>query len=114
MMPTAVRDGYMRNLCECVVIMSVRFFAAILTLFLATAPALAGVKSATDKIADAFMELDADQSNSVSYGEYKAMVDRRARSRFRHMDANRDGAVSDAEYRQFWRKNKAKWYRLKR
>jgi len=94
--------------------MSVRFFAAILTLFLATAPALAEVKSATDKIADAFMELDTDQSDTVSYAEYKAMVDRRAETRFRAMDANRDGAVDDAEYREFWRKTKAKWYRLKR
>jgi len=94
--------------------MSVRFFAAILMLFLAASPALAEVKSATDKIADAFMELDSNQSGSVSFAEYNAMVERRAKTRFRKMDANRDGAVSDAEYRQFWRKTKAKWYRLKR
>ncbi|MDQ6981666.1 MAG: EF-hand domain-containing protein [Mariprofundus sp.] len=77
-------------------------------------PALAAPKSATDKIADAFMELDTNNSDSVSYGEYKAMVDRRARTRFRKMDANRDGAVTDAEYRAFWRQEKAKWYRLNR
>ncbi len=94
--------------------MSVRFFAAVLLLILATPPAFAEIKSATDKIADAFMALDINQSGSVSYAEYKAMVDRRAKTRFRAMDANRDGQVSDAEYREFWRKTKAKWYRLKR
>ncbi len=94
--------------------MSVRIFGTVLMLILATAPALAEVKSATDKIADAFMELDTDQSGSVSYAEYKVMVDRRAETRFKTMDANRDGEVSDEEYREFWRKTKAKWYRLKR
>jgi len=94
--------------------MSVRFFAAVLVFFMTTAPAMGEVKSATDKIADAFMELDSDQSGSVSFAEYNAMVERRAKARFRKMDANRDGAVSDEEYREFWRKTKAKWYRLKR
>ncbi len=94
--------------------MSVRFFAVILLLFWAISPALAEVKSATDKIADAFMALDADQSKGVSFTEYNVMVERRAKVRFKAMDANRDGAVSDAEYREFWRKTKAKWYRLKR
>jgi len=94
--------------------MSVRFFAVVLLLIMASSPAFAEIKSATDKIADAFMELDTNHSDSVSYAEYKAMVDRRARSRFKAMDANRDGAVTDAEYREFWRKTKAKWYRLKR
>jgi len=94
--------------------MFVRFFAAVLLLSMASSPAFAEIKSATDKIADAFMELDTNHSDSVSYAEYKAMVDRRATARFRAMDANRDGAVTDEEYREFWRKTKAKWYRLKR
>jgi len=94
--------------------MIVRFVAAVLVLMVASAPALAGIKTSTDKVVGAFMALDTNHSHSVSYAEYKAMVDRRARSRFRAMDANRDGAVSDAEYREFWRKTKAKLYRLKR
>jgi len=94
--------------------MLVRFLAVILLLFWAVSPALAEVKSATDKIADAFMALDTDQSSGVSFNEYNAMVERRAKVRFKAMDANRDGAVSDKEYRKFWRKTEAKWYRLKR
>jgi len=94
--------------------MIVRFVAAVLVLMVASAPALAGIKTSTDKVVDTFMELDTNQSDSVSFAEYKSMVDRRARSRFRAMDANRDGAVSDAEFRKFWRKTKAKLYRLKR
>jgi len=101
-------------MCECEVMMSVRWFGAIFVFFLATSPALAGIKTATDKITDTFMELDTNNSDSVSYAEYKAMVDQRARVRFRKMDANRDGSVSDAEYREFWRKEKAQWYRLNR
>ncbi len=94
--------------------MSVRFLGAALLCVLAAMPAQAGVKSATDKIADAFMALDQDASDSVSFAEYKAMVDRRASERFKAMDANRDGTVTDEEYREFWRKTKARWYRLKR
>ncbi len=94
--------------------MSLRWIGAALLFFLAASPAMAEVESATDKVVDAFMALDHNQSGSVSYGEYKAMVDQRAKARFRSMDANRDGQVTDAEYRAFWRKTKAKWYRLKR
>ncbi len=94
--------------------MFVRLFSVICVVCMATAPAFAEIKSATDKIADAFMALDTNHSDAVSYAEYKAMVDRRAKARFKAMDANRDGQVSDAEYREFWRKTKAKWYRLKR
>ena len=60
------------------------------------------------------MLLDIDESESVSFEEYKAMVDGRAQTRFEEMDANGDEEVSDAEYRAFWRENKAKWYRLQR
>jgi len=94
--------------------MFMRWFGVIVVLCMATSPALAGVKSATDKIVGSFMELDTNQSGNVSYAEYKAMVDRRARARFRAMDANRDKAVSAAEYREYWRKKKSKWYRLNR
>ncbi len=91
-----------------------RFFYTLLLCVLAATPALAEVKSSTDKIADAFMQLDLDKSESVSYAEYQQMVNQRARKRFRKMDANHDGQINDAEYRKFWRANKARWYRLKR
>ncbi|MDQ6997318.1 MAG: thymidylate synthase [Mariprofundus sp.] len=81
---------------------------------MASAPAMAEVKSSTDKIVGAFMELDADASESISFEEYKAMVDQRAMTRFKEMDANRDGQVTDEEYRKFWAENKARWYRLQR
>jgi len=94
--------------------MLMRAAAVILLSGMMATPVMAAPKSTTDKIVDAFMELDSNHSDSVSYGEYKAMVDRRARERFRKMDANRDNQVSDQEYRAFWRKTKAKWYRLQR
>lgn len=98
--------------------MLMRWFGAFLLsgmiVSLVSAPALAEVKSSTDKIVDTFMKLDLDESESVSFEEYKSMVDQRAQTRFEEMDANADGAVSDMEYRKFWRENKAKWYRLNR
>lgn len=94
--------------------MIMRLTGSILLCCLLAAPAFAAPKSATDKIVDTFMDLDTNHSGSVSYGEYKAMVDQRARVRFRKMDANRNGSVTDEEYRSFWRQEKAKWYRLKR
>ncbi len=94
--------------------MFIRFFAALVLCSFAAMPASAGVKSSTDKIADAFMQLDLDESESVSFLEYQEMVNMRAKKRFHKMDGNHDGEVSDDEYRQFWRTNKAKWYRLKR
>ncbi len=94
--------------------MIVRLFGVMIMLGLMASTSTAAPKSATDKVVDTFMELDTNHSDSVSYAEYKAMVDQRARSRFKTMDANRDNQVSEGEYREFWRKTKAKWYRLKR
>ena len=94
--------------------MSVRWIGAALLFFLTASPAMAEVESSTDKIVGTFMELDTDASDSVSFDEYKAMVDQRAKARFKAMDTNRDGQVTDDEYRAFWRQTKAKWYRLKR
>ncbi len=68
----------------------------------------------TDKVVEAFMELDQDASNGVSMPEYMSMVNRRARERFARMDQNHDGEVSEDEYRLFWQTQKAKWYRLHR
>ncbi len=98
--------------------MFIRWFAAVLLssmmLLVASVPAMAEVKSSTDKIVGAFMELDLDESESVTFDEYKSMVDLRALTRFEEMDANTDGQVTDEEYRKFWAENKAKWYRLHR
>jgi len=110
MMPSAVYNGN----CKCEVIMIIRFLSAVILCGALTAPAMAEVKSSTDKIADAFMQLDIDASEAVSFEEYKAMVDERAQTRFEEMDRNHDGEVADTEYRTFWRANKAKWYRLQR
>jgi len=73
-----------------------------------------GPLSQTDKIVLRFMELDLDQSAGVSFDEYMAMVNQRAADRFKSMDANDDGEVSEEEYRTFWQTRKAQWYRLKR
>lgn len=80
----------------------------------AVTPAQAEPKTATDKIADAFMALDTDTSESVSYAEYKAMVNRRADERFAQMDADHNGEVSEDEYRAFWRERESQHYRLQR
>jgi len=94
--------------------MLMRYFSTLLLCCLLSSPAMAEIKSSTDKVVDTFMQLDADESLGVSFEEYKAMVDQRAEVRFQEMDANNDGEVSDKEYRRFWKKTKAKWYRLKR
>jgi len=73
-----------------------------------------GFTSATDKIVARFMELDTDMSAGVSFQEYMAMVQKRAEARYAGMDANRDGEVTDEEYRKFWKLRMAQWYRLKR
>jgi EF hand len=73
-----------------------------------------GPETPTDKIVDAFMQLDTDKSNSVSFDEYMAMVQQRAKDRFDAMDTNHDGQVTPEEYRAFWQLRKSQWYRLKR
>lgn len=84
------------------------------SLTISSAGAWAAPKTATDKIVDRFIELDADESEGVSLDEYLLMVNERAKVRFEEMDANRDGEVSDSEYREFWQQKKAQWYRLER
>lgn len=73
-----------------------------------------GPLTSTDKIVKSFMQLDTDKSNAVSFDEYMAMVQQRAKDRFDAMDANHDGQVTPDEYRQFWLHRMAQWYRLKR
>ncbi len=94
--------------------MFMRWICAILLLLGLASTAWGEPLSSTDKIVNAFMELDTDGDDGVSYKEYMTMVQQRARTRFGEMDINRDKAVSSAEYRQFWRKQKAQWYRLNR
>jgi len=73
-----------------------------------------GPKSPTDKIVDTFMLLDTDESKTVSMQEYLIMVQQRVQARFEAMDTNRDGEISEDEYRTFWKSRMAKWYRLQR
>ncbi|NWF36702.1 thymidylate synthase [Mariprofundus sp. KV] len=86
----------------------------LMTLLLSANSAWAEPKSATDKIVDRFLELDQDASEGVSLDEYLLMVNERAKDRFKEIDANRDGEVTDPEYRDFWQQKKAQWYRLER
>jgi hypothetical protein len=79
-----------------------------------TTPQASGPETPTDKIVDQFMKLDTDKSDSVSFDEYMAMVQQRAKDRFDAMDANHDGQVTPDEYRAFWQLRKSQWYRLKR
>ena len=95
--------------------MFIRFVALLMfCLTITVSNAWAAPKTSTDKIVDHFLELDADESDGVSQEEYLLMVNERAKVRFEEMDANRDGEVTDPEYRDFWQKKKAKWYRLER
>ncbi|MDX8383643.1 MAG: thymidylate synthase [Ghiorsea sp.] len=74
----------------------------------------AEVLTATDKVVEKFMQLDTDESESVSYREYKSMVLERLEQRFEQMDTNKDSSISEDEYRNFWTKQKSQYYRPKR
>ncbi len=76
--------------------------------------ASSGPATPTDRVVQRFMALDADESLGVSFEEYMAMVRASAEARFKAMDANGDGEVTDEEFRAFWSSRKAHWYRLKR
>lgn len=92
-----------------------RFTALMIAMgLIGASPALAGPATATDKVVKKFMALDRDGSEGVSWSEYMDMVQARARQRFIHMDANRDGEVNEEEFRSFWRREKTRWYRLSR
>ncbi|MDT8375677.1 MAG: hypothetical protein RQ867_02945 [Mariprofundaceae bacterium] len=75
-----------------------------------------GPATATDKIVDRFMELNTnpEESVGVDFEEYFTMVQQRAMDRFEAMDANQDDEVTAEEYREFWKTQKAQYYRLKR
>ena len=94
--------------------MFMRSVCTVLLLLGAASMAVAEPLSSTDKIVSTFMELDIDSNDAVSYEEYLAMVQQRAEIRFSAMDTNRDKEVSAEEYREFWRAQKAQWYRLNR
>jgi len=93
-----------------------RFIPIIFTLALgfilaSPAPALSEIVSTTDKVVAKFMELDTDESLTVSYEEYEQMVLQRMFDRFTAMDTNEDNEVSEEEYRAFWTSQKAQYYR---
>jgi len=75
-----------------------------------------GPATATDKIVDRFLALNMnpEESAGVDFEEYFAMVQQRATDRFKAMDANADEEVTEEEYREFWKAQKAQYYRLKR
>ena len=79
-------------------------------------PEREGPATATDKIVDRFMELNTNPevSAGVDFEEYFTMVQQRAMDRFKAMDANEDDEVTADEYREFWKAQKAQYYRLKR
>ncbi len=79
-------------------------------------PEREGPATATDKIVDRFMELNInpEESAGVDFEEYFTMVQQRAMDRFEAMDANKDDEVTADEYREFWKAQKAHYYRLKR
>ncbi|HKI60550.1 MAG TPA: hypothetical protein VKA23_05900 [Mariprofundaceae bacterium] len=79
-------------------------------------PEREGPATATDKIVDRFMELNTnpEESAGVDFEEYFTMVQQRATDRFALMDANKDDEVTADEYREFWKAQKAQYYRLKR
>lgn len=75
------------------------------------------IETATDKVVAKFMELNTDpyaEPPTVDFEEYMNMVNERAANRFYAMDKDQDGEVTEEEYREFWSREKAKYYRLKR
>ncbi len=94
--------------------MYIRWMSVSIVMACMATPAWAAPITATDKIVNAFMDLDSNHSDGVSQGEYRAMVEQRMNVRFKEMDANRNGEVSAEEYREFWLSKKAQWYRLER
>lgn len=89
-------------------------FLFIFVAFLAPQTVAAEMSSATDKIVEKFMELDFDESTTVSFEEYELMVLDRLNNRFIQMDANGDDEVSEEEYRNFWTEQKSQYYRPRR
>ena len=75
-----------------------------------------GPATATDKIVDRFMALNTnpEESIGVDFEEYFTMVMQRAMDRFEAMDTDQDDEVTEEEYREFWKAQKAQYYRLKR
>ncbi|MDX8397321.1 MAG: hypothetical protein R8K49_03270 [Mariprofundaceae bacterium] len=71
-------------------------------------------QTATDKIVNRFIELDLDETETVSFEEYMIMVQTRAEERFASIDKNQNGEASADEYRSFWKAQKSQYYRLKR
>ncbi|RME82511.1 MAG: EF-hand domain-containing protein [Zetaproteobacteria bacterium] len=90
--------------------MRMRWLMAAMALVMGLGAAQAQ-ESGLDRVVERFMALDEDASGTVSWDEYWAMVQERAKARFDEMDADGDGEVSEDEFRRFWRQRKAFWYR---
>jgi len=106
--------------------------------FFAPQVALSEISSTTDKVVEKFMALDLDgmdatdestatnetgtpnttdetvKKKSVSLEEYQIMVLERMNERFKLMDADGDGEVTEEEYRTFWTEQKSQYYRPRR
>ncbi|MDX8380590.1 MAG: hypothetical protein R8M14_00595 [Ghiorsea sp.] len=103
--------------------------------FLAPQVAMSEIGSTTDKVVEKFMALDLDETaetdaadtnrkedttgetikkKSVSLEEYQTMVLERMNERFKLMDADEDGEVTEEEYRKFWTEQKSQYYRPRR
>jgi len=109
--------------------------------FLAPQVAMSEISSTTDKVVEKFMALDLDgtdetnatgetaaanetgapdatgetiKKKSVSLEEYQTMVLERMNERFKLMDADEDGEVTEEEYRKFWTEQKSQYYRPRR
>lgn len=93
-----------------------RLSLLFLTLFALLLPQVSTseVLTPTDKIVEKFMELDLDESESVSFEEYELMVKQRLIDRFNEMDSNDDDEISEEEYRKFWIEKKSQFYRPRR
>ncbi|OIQ00141.1 MAG: hypothetical protein AUK35_03105 [Zetaproteobacteria bacterium CG2_30_46_52] len=90
-----------------------RFITFALSFALVLLPTLASseILSTTDKVVAKFMQLDTDESLTVSFEEYEQLVLLRMGERFTAMDTNEDNEISEEEYRAFWTNQKAQYYR---
>lgn len=93
-----------------------RFPLLLLSLLTFVLPQIstAEILSPTDKIVEKFMELDADESESITFDEYQILVMDRLGNRFIEMDTNGDEQVTAEEYRNFWVDKKSQHYRPRR
>ncbi|MDX8409718.1 MAG: thymidylate synthase [Mariprofundales bacterium] len=76
--------------------------------------AASAAPTVSERIVNRFMQLDVDDSDTVSLEEYMEMVSQRGIDRFNAMDRNHNGEVTPDERTRYWKRKQAKWYRLNR